>query len=301
MNKDKPIIETVPNFSEGRDTTVIERITDAFRGQVGVKLLDYSSDRDHNRMVVTAAGEPHAITDAIIRATGVAIDLIDMNVHRGVHPRMGAVDVIPFVPVRGCTADDAVMLSREAGIRIADTYGLPVFLYEQSATSPHRRNLADVRRGEFEGLGDKMEDAAWQPDFGPSHPHPTAGAVAVGGRAPLIAYNVNLATDRIEIARAIARKLRHSSGGLRGCKAMGVRIDGGRAVQVSMNMTDYANTSLYMAFEMVKVEARRYGVSVSGSEIVGLAPLAAIVDTAAYYLGLESFTERSILEARLAE
>jgi glutamate formiminotransferase len=298
MNK---IMECVPNFSEGRNLETIEQIAGAFRAKRSVKLLDYSHDRDHNRMVVTVAGEPEALKAAVLDAMGKAIELIDLNKHKGQHPRIGAVDVVPFIPVRGCTMDEAIALSKAAGKEAASRFGLPVFLYEKAASAPHHENLAAVRKGEFEGLDAKMQTEEWIPDFGPRRKHPTAGAVAIGARTPLIAYNVNLGTADKSVADHIARKVRCSGGGLRFCKAMGVELKERGIVQVSMNLTNYSRTSLYQAFELVRMEARRYGVAVVGSEIIGLAPMEALVDTAAYYLGLKNFSVQRVLEARLME
>jgi glutamate formiminotransferase len=294
-------MECVPNFSEGCNLETIEQIAGAFRARESVKLLDYSYDRDHNRMVVTVAGEPEALKAAVLDAMGKAIELIDLNRHKGQHPRMGAVDVVPFIPVRGCTMDEAIALSKAVGEEAAARFGLPVFLYEKAASAPHRKNLAAVRKGEFEGLDAKMQTAEWIPDFGPRKKHLTAGAVAIGARTPLIAYNVNLGTADKTVADHIARKVRCSGGGLRFCKAMGMELKERGIVQVSMNLTDYSRTSLYQAFELVRMEARRYGVPVIGSEIIGLAPMEALVDTAAYYLGLENFSVQRALEARLME
>lgn len=301
MSNWNKIMECVPNFSEGRDVEKIDKIVHAFRAKEGVKLLDYSNDRDHNRMVVTVVGEPQALKEAVLEAIGIAVDIIDLTKHSGEHPRMGAVDVVPFIPIKGCTMDEAIALSKEAGEEIAKRYNLPVFLYEKSASAPHRENLANVRKGEFEGMAEKIKLAEWRPDFGSAERHPTAGTVAVGARMPLVAYNVNLGTDNLMIADAIAKKVRFLGGGLRFCKAMGVELKEKGFVQVSMNMTDYTRTSLYRAFELVKVEARRYGVSVIGSEIIGLVPMDAIVDTASYYLGLEDFSTQQVLEARVME
>ncbi|MDR2389235.1 MAG: glutamate formimidoyltransferase [Tannerellaceae bacterium] len=295
------IMECVPNFSEGRDMEKIEQIVGAFRAKKGVRLLDYSSDADHNRMVATVVGEPSALKVAVLEAIGTAVGLIDLNKHTGEHPRMGAVDVVPFIPIRNCTMDDAIALAGEVGQAVAQHYGLPVFFYERSASAPHRQNLANVRKGEFEGLDEKLLAPEWLPDCGPRRKHPTAGAVAIGARTPLVAYNVNLGTNKLSIAKHIARKVRHSGGGLRYCKAMGVELKERGIVQVSMNLTDYSHTTLYAAFELVKMEARRYGVSVVGSEIIGLAPMAALVDTAAYYLRLENFSAQQVLEAHLME
>jgi glutamate formiminotransferase len=300
MNPRK-IMESVPNFSEGRNLETVEKIAGAFRAKEGVRLLDYSRDADHNRMVVTAAGEPIALKAAVLEAIGVAVAEIDLNRHTGQHPRMGAVDVVPFIPLRGCTMDEAIALSKEVGREAAERYALPVFLYEQSASAPHRANLANVRKGEFEGLDEKLRSADWTPDFGARRKHPTAGAVAIGARTPLIAYNVNLGTADLSVADRIARKVRHLGGGLRYCKAMGVALKERGCVQVSMNLTDYSHTALYQAFELVRIEARRYGVAVTGSEIIGLAPLEALVDTAAYYLGLENFSAQQVLETHFME
>lgn len=295
------IMECVPNFSEGRDLGKIEKIIEPFRARQGVKLLDYSNDEDHNRLVVTVVGEPEALKAALLEAVGQAVALIDLNRHSGQHPRMGAVDVIPFIPIKGCTMDEAIALSKEVGEQIATLYQVPVFLYEKSATAPHRENLAAVRKGEFEGMAEKIKLAEWQPDFGSAERHPTAGTVAVGARMPLVAYNVNLGTADLNIASDIARKIRFIGGGLRYCKAMGVELKERGIVQVSINMTDYTRTALYRAFELVKIEARRYGVAVVGSEIIGLVPMEALIDTASFYLGLENFSMNQVLEARIME
>ena len=294
-------MECVPNFSEGRDLQKIEKIADSFRGKTGVKLLDYSNDTDHNRMVVTVVGEPEALKEAVLDAIGKGVKLIDLTKHSGQHPRMGAVDVVPFIPIRGCTMEEAIALSKEVAGEAAKRYNLPVFLYEKSASSPQRENLANVRKGEFEGMAEKIKQAEWKPDFGPAERHPTAGTVAIGARMPLVAYNVNLGTNDLAIADAIAKKVRFVGGGLRFCKAMGVELTERGIVQVSMNMTDYTRTALYRAFELVRIEARRYGVSVVGSEVIGLVPMEALVDTASYYLGLENFSMNQVLEARIME
>lgn len=298
MNK---IIECVPNFSEGRDLEKIDRIISPLRGRKGVKLLDYSNDEDHNRLVVTVVGEPEALKEAVLDAIGVAVKEIDLNHHQGQHPRMGAVDVVPFIPIKGCTMEDAIELSRSVGAEIADRYGVPVFLYEKSATAPHRENLAAVRKGEFEGMAEKIKLPEWKPDFGPAERHPTAGTVAVGARMPLVAFNINLNTPSLDIAHGIAKKIRFIGGGLRFVKAMGVELTERGITQVSINMTDYTRTALYRAMEMVRFEARRYGVSVVGSEIIGLVPMQALVDTAEYYLGLENFSSEQVLESRIME
>lgn len=296
MNK---IMECVPNFSEGRDLQKIDKIVAPFRGKQGVKLLDYSNDEDHNRLVVTVVGEPEPLRDAVLEAIGVAVELIDLNHHQGQHPRMGAVDVVPFIPIRNVTMEEAVALSKEVGKEVAKRYNLPVFLYEKSASAPHRENLAAVRKGEFEGMAEKIKQPEWHPDFGLAELHPTAGTVAIGARMPLVAYNINLNTPSLEIAHDIAKKIRFIGGGLRYCKAMGVELKDRGITQVSINMTDYTRTALYRAFELVRVEARRYGVSIVGSEIIGLVPMEALIDTASYYLGLENFSMEQVLEARM--
>lgn len=294
-------MECVPNFSEGRDLEKIEKIVTPFRAKEGVKLLDYSNDRDHNRMVVTVVGEPNALKQAVLEAIGIAVEIIDLTQHSGQHPRMGAVDVVPFIPIKGCSMEEAIALSKEVGEEVAKRYNLPVFLYEKSASAPHRENLANVRKGEFEGMAEKIKLVEWAPDFGPAERHPTAGTVAIGARMPLVAYNVNLGTDNLSVADSIAKKVRHLGGGLRFCKAMGVELKERGIVQVSMNMTDYTRTALYRAFELVRIEARRYGVPVVGSEIIGLVPMEALVDAASYYLGLEGFSINQVLEARVME
>ena len=292
-------MECVPNFSEGRDLQKIDKIVAPFRGKQGVKLLDYSNDEDHNRLVVTVVGEPEPLRDAVLEAIGVAVELIDLNHHQGQHPRMGAVDVVPFIPIRNVTMEEAVALSKEVGKEVAKRYNLPVFLYEKSASAPHRENLAAVRKGEFEGMAEKIKQPEWHPDFGLAERHPTAGTVAIGARMPLVAYNINLNTPSLEIAHDIAKKIRFIGGGLRYCKAMGVELKDRGITQVSINMTDYTRTALYRAFELVRVEARRYGVSIVGSEIIGLVPMEALIDTASYYLGLENFSMEQVVEARM--
>ena len=298
MNK---IIECVPNFSEGRDLQKIDQIISPFRGKQGVKLLDYSNDEDHNRLVVTVVGEPEPLRDAVLEAIGIAVKLIDLNHHTGQHPRMGAVDVVPFIPIKNVTMEEAIALSKEVGAEVGKRYNLPVFLYEKSASAPHRENLAAVRKGEFEGMAEKIKLSEWQPDFGPAERHATAGTVAIGARMPLVAYNINLNTPNLDIAHDIAKKIRFIGGGLRYCKAMGVELKERGITQVSINMTDYTRTALYRAFELTRVEARRYGVSIVGSEIIGLVPMEALIDTASYYLGLENFSMQQVLEARIME
>jgi glutamate formiminotransferase len=297
----KRIIECVPNFSEGGDTDKIEKIVAPFREKEGVRLLDYQRDHDHNRLVVTIVGEPVALKPALLEAIGTAIELIDMRKHRGQHPRMGAVDVVPFIPIRKITIEEAVDISKQVAREASEKYQLPVFLYEESATQPNRKNLASIRKGQFEGMAEKIRAPEWAPDFGPSKIHPTAGVTAVGARMPLVAFNVNLDSDNLEIADQIAKRVRHSNGGLPYCKALGIALKERGIVQVSMNMTDYTKTALYRSFELIKIEAGRYGVNVVGSEIVGLVPMGALIDTAVYYLGIEDFSIEQVLEHRIME
>ena len=290
------IMECVPNFSEGRDLAKVERIVDAFRGKEGVKLLDYSSDKDHNRTVVTVIGEIEPLGDAVIEAIGIAAQIIDLNHHQGEHPRMGAADVVPFIPIKNCTVQEADALAKRVGKEVSDRFHVPSFLYEKSATAPHRENLAAIRKGQFEGMFEKMKQPEWKPDFGPDAPHPTAGVFAVGARMPLVAFNVNLDTPNLQIAKDIAARVRHSSGGYAFIKALGVMLEERHIAQVSMNLTDYTHTAVYRAYEAVKMEARRYGVNVVGTEIIGMVPMAALIDCAEYYLQVESFSMKQVLE-----
>jgi len=295
------IVECVPNFSEGRNLGKIEKIVQSFRARDGVKLLDYQRDEDHNRCVVTVVGDPEPLAAAVLDAMEAAIGAIDMRTHRGQHPRMGAVDVVPFIPVKNVTMKEAIELSRRVGATAGQKLKLPIVLYEESASAPHRRNLADIRKGQFEGMAAKLLQPEWTPDYGPPGIHPTAGVAAMGARMPLVAYNVNLGTADLEIANDIARKVRHLSGGLRYCKAIGIELTERGIVQVSINMTDYTRTALYRVFELIRIEARRWGVPVVGSEIIGLVPMGALIDTAAYYLQLENFKPEQVLESRIYE
>jgi glutamate formiminotransferase len=297
----KKMIECVPNFSEGRDLHKIEQMVTPFRGKEDVKLLDYQRDRDHNRLVITALGEPVAMKQAVVEAIGVAVDLIDMRKHEGQHPRMGAVDVVPFIPIKNVSMTEAIDFSKDVANEVSKKYGLPVFLYEKSAADTERQNLAAIRKGQFEGMAEKLKDPRWKPDFGPQDIHPTAGVTAIGARMPLVAFNVNLNTDDLGIANAIAHRVRHTNGGLRYCKAIGVALKDRGIVQVSMNLTDYTKTSLYSVVELVRIEARRYGVNMAGSEIIGLVPMEALIDTAAYYMGVENFSMDQVLETRIME
>lgn len=297
MSFDK-IVECVPNFSEGRNEKVIEKIADAFRVD-GVKLLDYSADVDHNRSVFTVVGEPMKLAEAVINAVGVAKDNIDLTKQSGEHPRIGAADVVPFVPIKNVSVEETVELSKFVGQQIAIRHGVPVYLYEKSATAANRINLADIRKGQFEGLSEKMKAEEWKPDFGASVPHPTAGATVVGCRPFLVAFNVNLDTPDVEIATRIAKRVRFINGGLRFVKALGVKLNSRNVAQVTMNLTDYTKTPVYAAFETVKMEARRYGVNVIGTEIIGLIPQQALLDCVEYYLQIENFSSDKVLENNL--
>jgi len=298
--KNSQLVQCVPNFSEGRNRDVIEKIINNFRGKDGVKLLDYSNDEDHNRMVVTLVGEPKAVKNAVVAAVGVAIELIDMNKHQGQHPRMGAVDVIPFIPIKDFTVEEAVELSKETAKEIYEKFEMPSFLYEKSASAPHRTNLAKLRKGQFEAMAEKVKTEEFKPDFGTAI-HPTAGIVAIGARMPLVAFNVILDTKNIEIANKIARNVRFINGGLRFVKAIGIDMGERNLTQVSMNLTDYTKTPIYRVFELIKIEAKRYGINVIGSEVIGLVPMDALLQTAEYYLGIEDFSSEQVLEKRLME
>lgn len=297
----RTVIECVPNISEGRDRDRVREIADAVRAAPGARLLDVSSDTSHNRSVLTFVGDAAALRAAVAALFDAAIPRIDLTRHRGEHPRMGAVDVVPFIPIRGTDVEECVALSREVAAEIASRHQIPVYLYEDSATSEARRNLAEIRKGEFEGFAEKMKDPQWSPDFGPSHPHPSAGVVAVGARPPLIAYNINLGTRDLRVADTIARSIRHIGGGFRFVKAMGVELADRGQVQVSINMTNFKKTPLHRVFECVKSEAERYGVPIVGSEIVGLTPAEALFLAAEHYLRLEEFSSNQVLEMRLLE
>lgn len=295
------IVECVPNFSEGRNKEIIEEIVEEVRKVKGAKLLDYSSDEDHNRTVVTFVGGPEAVEEAAFNLAKKASELIDMRKHKGGHPRMGATDVIPFIPIKDITTAECVEISKRVGKRIGEELSIPVYLYEDSATCPLRKNLSDIRKGQYEGFFEKIKDKNWQPDFGPCVMNERSGVTAVGARVPLVAFNVNLGTSDIEIANKIARNVRFIGGGLRFVKAMGVKLEQRNIVQVSMNLVNYEKTAVYRAFEMVKMEAKRYGVPVVGSEVIGLVPMKALIDCAEYYLQIENFSMDQVLEKRIAE
>ncbi|MBR5279413.1 MAG: glutamate formimidoyltransferase [Clostridia bacterium] len=291
------IIETVPNFSEGRNQETLDAIAASFRG-AGARLLDYSGDVDHNRSVFTAAGTAEQIENALLAAIGTARDRIDLRTHKGEHPRVGAADVVPLIPIEGVTVEECVALARKIGARIWSELGIPVYLYESAATRPHCKNLADVRKGGFEGLESKMQDPKWAPDFGDCKPHPSAGAVVLGVRKFLIAYNFLLDTDDIAVARKISGIIRERDGGLPCVKALGMMLEG-KGAQVSVNLTDYEVTGLYEVYTAVEREAARLGARVVSSELIGLVPERAMADAAAKFLKMENYCFGKVLEERL--
>lgn len=292
-------IESVPNFSEGRRKEVLDALADEIR-RAGAKLLDVDPNADHNRSVFTFIGEAGPLEEAAVLAARKAVELIDLTRHEGQHPRMGAMDVLPFVPLQGATMADCVALARRAGRRIGEELGVPVFLYESAATRHDRKNLADIRKPQFEGLRDLVgKDPDRIPDYGPARLHPTAGCVAVGARMPLIAYNVDLETEDQGVAKKIAKKVRERDGGLPGIKALGLSLADRKCAQVSMNVCDYTRTGLLEAFRAVEREAERLGAKVRSSEVVGLLPRAALPPDGARVLKLAGFTDRQILENHL--
>jgi len=294
------LIECVPNFSEGRDAAKIDALVAAMQSVEGVYVLDRESDADHNRCVVTLAGEPEPVAEAALRGVGKALELIDLTKHSGAHPRLGATDVVPFIPVDGVTIEDCVALAKKVGAEIWNRHKIPVYFYESAAARPERVNLENVRKGQFEGVReDVLKNPERAPDIGEPRLHPTAGAVIVGARKFLIAYNINLNTPDVSIANKIAKAIRFSSGGLRYVKSMGVDLKARKVAQVSINMTDYEQTPLHRVFEMVRSEAARYGASIIGSEIVGLVPKRAIEMTADFYLKFENFSPAQVFENRL--
>jgi len=295
------VVECVPNFSEGRNLEVIEDITGTIKAVEGIKLLDYSHDESHNRSVVTFIGEPGPVKEAAFQAAKKAASLIDMSGHEGGHPRMGATDVIPFVPVSGIEMKECVEMANEVGSRLAEELKIPVYLYEEAATRPERKNLSDVRRGQYEGLIEGIKEPGREPDFGPAEVNIRAGVTAVGARPPLIAYNINLDTGDVDIAKKIARAIRGSSGGFPTIKGLGIYIEETGQAQVTINVCDFKKVPLHRVFELVKLEASRFGVAVTDSEIVGLTPMEALVDAAEFYLQLSGLEPDQILENRLLE
>lgn len=302
MSLQPSLLEAVPNISEGRDRTTIEAVIAAVQRVTGVHLLHVHSDEDHNRSVFTyASSSPDALREATLALYEVALERIDLRVQRGEHPRVGAVDVCPFVPLGERAMTECVELAQTTAAEVARRFELPVYLYEEAATAPHRRELPEIRRGEFERFGEKIILDEWRPDFGPGSVHPSAGVTVMGARNPLIAFNVQLGTEDIELASAIARAVRGSSGGLRFVRAIPVHLHHRRVVQVSMNLLNYRRTPIHRAFELVRLEAERRGVNVISSEIVGLVPLEALTASAAWYLRVEGFTPSLLLEQRIAE
>jgi glutamate formiminotransferase len=293
------LIECVPNISEGRRPDIVARMAELIQDTAGVRLLDHSSDPSHNRSVFTLVGDAAGVERAVLTLFERAVADIDLRTHKGEHPRVGAVDVVPFIPIADATMADCVALAKRVGAEVASTFGVPVFLYEEASTNPARRNLEDIRRGEFEGLAAKLSQPEWAPDFGPKAPHPSAGAVVIGARMPLIAYNINLATDRLDVAKKIAAAIRQSSGGFRYVKAAGFALEDRGIVQVSMNLTNYEKTPIFRVFEAVKREAERYGVSILESEIIGLVPAAALNAAAEFYLRIGAFKPEQVLEYKL--
>jgi len=296
----KKLMECVPNFSEGRDEAIVEQIIDEVRKIEGITILDYSSDKDHNRTVLTIIGSPEQVKEAAINSARKAAELIDMSKHEGAHPRMGSTDVIPFTPVSNVTINDCIEVAKEVGAELGN-WGIPVYLYEDAATTPERTNLAKVRKGQYEGFFEKIKGKEWKPDFGPQEMNVKNGCTAVGARVPLVAFNINLDTPNEEIADKIAKKIRHMGGGLRYVKAIGLKLEERNQTQVSMNLVNYEKTAVYQAFEMVKIEAKRYGVNVVGSEVIGTVPMKALIEVAEYYLQVENLSIDQILEKRLLD
>ena len=292
------ILQCVPNFSEGRDASFLTALELVLR-EFPVKVLDLSMDADHNRADCTFLGSPDAVEACALAVTSRAVELIDMRQHKGSHPRMGAVDVVPFVPIRGLTMAEAVAIARRFGNAFAERHGIPVFYYEEACTSEARRNLVDVRRGEYEGMAEKLRDPAWAVDAGPQALNERSGVTAMGARMPLIAFNVNLQTDDVEVAKNIASAVRHLGGGLRYVKAMGLGLEDEGIVQVSMNLVNYQGTPIHRALELVRAEAARYGVSVKECELVGMVPLEALQEVASYYLQIPDFDMTQVIEYHL--
>jgi len=294
------IVECIPNFSEGRNQEIIDALVSEAKSVPGVTLLDYSPDPSHNRSVFTLVGDPDGIAEAAFKLCKLASEKIDMTKHSGEHPRMGATDVIPFVPIKDCSMAECVEISKRVAERIWKELQIPSFLYEDSCSKENRRNLATVRKGQFEGMPEKLLKEDWAPDFGERKIHPTAGISAIGARMPLVAFNVNLGTSDIKIADAIAKTIRGSSGGYKFCKGIGVMLDDRNIAQVSMNLVNYEGTPIYRVFEAIRFEAERWGVPIIGSELIGLAPAKALIDCAEYYLKIESFDYgKQVLENHL--
>ncbi len=293
------LVQCVPNYSEGKDLEKINKIAEPFKRNPKIKFMGCEPDADYNRTVITVIGEPEDVKEAVIESIGIAAEVIDMNVQKGEHLRMGATDVVPFIPIKEITMQECVELSKEVAKEVWERFNIPVFLYEESATAPNRVSLPSIRKGEFEGMAEKLKLEEWKPDFGERAPHPTAGVTAVGGRMPLIAFNINLDTDNVNIAKEISKAIRFSSGGFRYIQAGPAEIKEKGFVQVTMNIKDYKKNPIYRVFEAVKMEAKRYGVNVTGSEIIGAVPMEALADSVEYYLGLDGFKMDKIIENEL--
>jgi glutamate formiminotransferase len=297
----KPLIESVPNFSEGRRPEVIEAIVEPFRGQKGCYLLDHRADPDHNRLVVSVVGQAEPIQEALLAASLVAVENIDLNLHRGAHPRVGAIDVIPFVPIRNISMAECVRVAHAFGQRFQQTTGIPVYFYEEAAIRPQRTALEAIRKGQYESLRQEVTQPERHPDIGEPRLHPTAGAAIIGARKFLIAFNVNLATSNLEVARQIAKAIRSSSGGLGSVKGIGLALEGRGMVQVSMNVVDYEKNALYRIVEFVRMEARRWGVAIAETEVYGMVPAAALLDSASYYMQTTRFGPGQVIELAILE
>ncbi|MCQ8212891.1 glutamate formimidoyltransferase [Cetobacterium somerae] len=295
----KKLVQCVPNYSEGKDLEKIEKIAAPFKKNKNIKFMGCEPDADYNRTVITVIGEPEDIIKAVVESVGIATELIDMNTQKGEHLRMGATDVIPFIPIKDITMAECVEISKIVAQKIWEEYRVPIFLYEESATAQNRVSLPSIRKGEYEGMKEKLKIEEWKPDFGERAPHPTAGVTAVGGRMPLIAFNINLDTTNINIAKEISKAIRFSSGGFRFIQAGPAEMKEKGIVQVTMNIKDYKKNPIYRVFEAVKMEARRYGVNVLGSEIIGAVPMEALSDSIEYYLGLDGFKVDKIIENEL--
>lgn len=294
------LVESIINFSEGKNKDTINELVTTAKSINGVTLLDYSSDESHNRSVFTLIGGVEEIKEVAFKLCEKASELIDLTKHTGEHPRMGATDVIPFVPIKNITMEECVDIAKAVGKKINEELGIPIYLYEEAASTNDRQNLAKIRKGQFEGFFEKIKEDEWSPDFGERNVHKTAGVTAVGARMPLIAFNVNLDTNNLEIANKIAKIVRGSGGGFKYCKAIGVMLEDRNIAQVSMNMVNFKKTPLYRVFETIKMEAKRYGVNVLGSELIGLSPAEALIDSAEYFLQIESFDyNKQVLENHL--
>ncbi|MEA3470948.1 MAG: glutamate formimidoyltransferase [Thermodesulfobacteriota bacterium] len=290
------MIECIPNFSEGRDGDKINKIIEAASKTEGVKVLDFTMDRDHNRSVITFIGSPEDVIRGADATCEKALELIDMRIQSGVHPRIGAADVVPFVPLKGATMTDAVGIAHRFGHAFGEKHHIPVFFYGEASLNPKRKILSSIRKGQYEGLEEKLKDPSWKPDAGPAHFNPKSGATSVGARKPLIAFNINLETKNLDAAREIAKEIRESSGGLKNVQAIGIPLESREIVQVSMNLTDYKVTSVKTVFDAVRKKAEASGIDVLESELIGLIPRAAIEDTTAEYLKLVDFGPEKILE-----